>query len=310
MRLILYDGDTVRTLAFLLIALPAAAGTMYEDRRAGVAFSAPDGWIEVPTPPVPEGAESDADAAVIPVVRYEAAEPASDGTLSRFEAVLIRADDPAAAFEKWAGDTWRDFEITDRRDLGGGKAFTATISGGRAYGAVMTSGKRAAGLLLAGGPDSKDAALIAATGTWVFSDPDPAAPLRIPPGWKATETLHYRIRYQGDDDTAREVGRHLEAISAEMRRVLPLESPDAPRRSLDVRLFRNDREFQAYAAANGIEGAEAYFSPAQNELVAHMDEKTPDLTFHILYHEETHQYLRDVLGRKTTVPIWLDEGLA
>jgi hypothetical protein len=301
------------TCCLLLAASRAHAGTLYEDKRAGVAFTAPDGWIEVPTPPVPEGADGEDAGPVVPVVRYEAAEAASDGTLGRFEVFLVRASSAEAAsreFERHAERTWRDFEISERRDLGGGRAFSATVSGGKSFGAVLASGDRFAAILLTGGPDTTDAPLIAATGTFLWLDPDPAAALRVPPGWKARETQHYRIRYSGDDDFAANVGRHLEAISAELRRVLPLEPPGADRRALDVRLFRNEREFEAYAAMNGVHGAQAYFSPAQRELVAFMDDRSPDRTFHVLYHEATHQYLRDALGPGVRIPIWLDEGLA
>ncbi|MBI2922791.1 MAG: DUF1570 domain-containing protein [Planctomycetes bacterium] len=301
----------MRILAFALLSSVALADAAYEDRRAGVTFSAPDGWIEVPTPPVPEDVEEDADGPT-PVVRYQASEPDGDGMLARIDVFLLRAgtaDEAAKELEGWASETWRGFEVLERNELGSGRTLNARIDGGKAFAAIMASGSRHAAIFLAGGPSQTDAPIIRATGTWLFLDPDPAAPLRIPPGWKASETQHYRLRFQGDDDFAREVGRHLEAISAELRRILPLEVPGGDRRSLDVRLFSNAREFAAYASANGVEGAEAYFSPAQNELVAHMDERSPDRTFHVLYHEATHQYLRDVLGRKTRIPIWLDEGL-
>lgn len=297
-------------LALLLAAAAAAAGPLFEDPRAGVAFPSPDGWTEVPTPPVPDDAEP-SDSPLSPLVRFQASRAAADGTLSRLDVFLVRAkslEDAQAAVEDSLGASWRGFKVSERRDLGSARSFSAAVDGGRAFGAVLQDGKRFAAIVLVGGEDTTDAAVIAATGAWAWSRPDPAAPLRVPPGWKARETQHYRIRYSGDDDFAAEVGRHLEAISAELRRVLPLETPGADRRSLDVRLFANEREFAAYAALNGIQGAEAYFSPAQRELVAHMDERSPARTFHVLYHEATHQYLRDVLGR-VTIPIWLDEGL-
>jgi hypothetical protein len=285
---------------------------MFDDPRAGVAFPTPDGWTEVPTPPVPDDAEP-SDSPLTPLVRFQASRPASDGTLARLDVFFVRAaslEEAQKAFERAMQETWKGFEVSERRDLGSAKSFTATVDGGKAFGALVQDGKRFAGILLAGGADTTDAPVIAATGTWAWSKPDPGAPLRVQPGWKARETQHYRIRYSGDDDFAAEVGRHLEAISAELRRVLPLELPGSARRELDVRIFGNAREFEAYAALNGVSGAEAYFSPAQRELVAHMDEKAPDHTFHVLYHEATHQYLRDVLGKGVRIPIWMDEGLS
>ncbi|MEK7468370.1 MAG: DUF1570 domain-containing protein [Planctomycetota bacterium] len=297
--------------AFLLISA-ATAGPMFDDPRAGVAFPTPDGWTEVPTPPVPDDAEP-SDSPLTPLVRFQSSRPAADGTLARLDVFFVRAsslDEAQKAFERGMQDSWRGFEVSERRDLGSAKSFSAKIEGGKAFGAVVQDGKRFAGILLAGGGDTTDAPVIAATGTWAWSRPDPDAPLRVQPGWKARETQHYRIRYAGDDDFAAEVGRHLEAISTELRRVLPLEVPGTSRRAFDVRLFGNEREFEAYAALNGVNGAEAYFSPAQGELVAHMDGRAPERTFHVLYHEATHQYLRDALGKGVRIPIWLDEGLA
>lgn len=295
------------------LSLAATAGPMFEDARTGVAFPTPDGWTEIPTPPVPEDDQKIDAAPVFPLVRFQASRPGANGTLSRFDVFIVRADTPEEAarqFERAAGDAWQGFEISERRELGSGSAFTAKISGGRAFGAIVQDGKRFAALLLAGGDEATDAPIIAATGTWTWSKPDPAAPLRVPPGWKARETEHYRLRFSCDGEFAANVGRHLEAVSAEMRRLLPIETPGAARRALDVRVFANAREFQAYAALNGVEGAEAYFSPAQGELVVHFDERHPDHTFHVLSHEATHQYLRDALGRGVRIPIWLDEGLA
>ncbi len=298
-------------LATLVLISAAAAGPMFEDPRAGVAFPTPDGWTEVPTPPVPDDSEP-SDSPLTPLVRFQASRPAPDGTLARLDVFLVRArslEDAQTAFEDAMKETWRGFDVTDRRDLGGAKSLAATVDGGKAFGAVLQDGKRFAAMLLAGGADTTDAPVIAATGTWAWSRPDPDAPLRIPPGWKVRETQHYRIRYSGGDDDAAEVGRHLEAISVELRRLLPLEIPGTARRAFDVRLFQNEREFEAYAALNGVQGAEAYFSPAQRELVAHMDERSREHTFHVLYHEATHQYLRDALGKGVRIPIWLDEGL-
>ncbi|MCE9583611.1 MAG: DUF1570 domain-containing protein [Planctomycetes bacterium] len=298
-------------LLVFTLAAAATAGPMFEDQRAGVAFPTPDGWTEVPTPPVPEDA-APSDSPLTPLVRFQSTRPAADGSLARFDVFLVRAstaDDAEHAFEKELSSTWRGFEISERRELGSARTFSGKVDGGKAFGTLLQDGKRFAALFLAGSDDATDAPLISATGTWAWSRPDPGAPLRIPPGWKVRETEHYRIRFAGDDDFAAQVGKHLEAISTELRRLLPLEIPGATRRTLDVRIFANTREFQAYAALNGVEGAEAYFSPAQRELVAHMDEKAPERTFHVLYHEATHQYLREVLGKGVSIPIWLDEGL-
>ncbi|NUN48416.1 MAG: DUF1570 domain-containing protein [Candidatus Brocadiae bacterium] len=297
-------------LALLLLALPAAAGPIFEDRRAGVAFAPPDRWTEIPTPPVPEGDEAGDGLAVL--ARFEADAPGRDGTIGRFEVVLFESDSAVRARDALiahARASWRGFGAAEPEEIAGGAGFRAEIEGGQAVGAVVSNGRRHAGLLLVGGERLETTPLVSAAGTLAWSDPDASAPLRVQPGWKARETRNYRIRYSGDDDFAAEVGRHLESISAELRRVLPLTPHDGARRSLDVRIFRNEKEFEAYASINGVRGAEAYFSPAQNELVAHMDESSPDRTFHVLYHEATHQYLRDALGKGVTIPIWLDEGL-
>src|SRR5687768_13364624 len=131
-------------LTFLLVAAAAAAAPPFEDKRAGVAFSPPDRWTEVPTPPVPENAD-DAAEDLTPVVRYQAADAASDGTLHRLDVFLLRATTASEAEKDlvdWAENAWRDFRIQEWRDLGSGRSFTATLSGGRAYGALLSSGSR------------------------------------------------------------------------------------------------------------------------------------------------------------------------
>lgn len=134
----------------------------------------------------------------------------------------------------------------------------------------------------------------------------------LPPGWGSFQTAHYDIQYDTDDEFARELGKHLEAILVEYQRRFPMDPKTGGwSERFTVKVFKKKEAFDSYAEANGVTGAAAYFSPAQNELVCY---KTVDegrkKTFHIIYHEASHQYLHLYMGRDVQIPIWLNEGVA
>ncbi len=142
----------------------------------------------------------------------------------------------------------------------------------------------------------------------------------LPTGWKVHMTPHYEVQYNCDDDFAKQVGKHLEAILKEYMRRWPMEATlddqtgklsDGVIRRFTVKVFKTNEEFNSYASANGVGGAAAYFSPMQDELVAYKTtDQGKDKTFHILYHEASHQYLHLYMGREVDLPIWLNEGVA
>ncbi len=139
----------------------------------------------------------------------------------------------------------------------------------------------------------------------------------LPSGWKLHSTPNYDVQYNTDDGFAKECGRHLEAILKEYKKRFPMElsmdenGPAPVQRRFTVKCFKQQGEFNSYAAANGVSGAAAYFSPSQNELVCY---KTTDQgkkkSFHILYHEASHQYIHLYMGEEVDIPIWLNEGVA
>jgi hypothetical protein len=139
----------------------------------------------------------------------------------------------------------------------------------------------------------------------------------LPSGWKMFQTPNYDIQYETDETFAKECGKHLEAILKEYQRRFPMErsmdenGPAPEVRRFTVKCFKSRETFNSYAAANGVSGAAAYFSPAQNELVCY---KTVDegkkKSFHILYHEASHQYIHLYMGEEVDIPIWLNEGVA
>ena len=66
--------------------------------------------------------------------------------------------------------------------------------------------------------DKPDDDFLASIKTFVFLNEDQRTKLArnsagaLPPGWKSLETPHYDIQYDCEDDFARELGKHLEAI--------------------------------------------------------------------------------------------------
>ena len=80
---------------------------------------------------------------------------------------------------------------------------------------------------------------------------------------------------------------------------------------MTVKLFKDSDTFNSYAAANGVGGAAAYFSPMQNELCGYKTtSQGKQLSIHIMYHEAMHQYLHALFGEEVRIPIWLNEGMA
>ncbi len=142
--------------------------------------------------------------------------------------------------------------------------------------------------------------------------------------WGAHLTENYTIQYNTGKEYAEEAGRHLEAILALYRKTFPVRAGmQFPR--FVVKLFHDREGFLRYG---GMEGAAAYFSPAQGELVGYKTSAQKEVklaetgetfalgeggeeTFHIMYHEAYHQYMHVYIGRAGDVepPSWFNEGM-
>ena len=141
--------------------------------------------------------------------------------------------------------------------------------------------------------------------------------------WNVHMTDRYTIEYQTKKEFAEKLGKELEQIY----RLYQVAIPSAKtQQRCRVKLFDCEEDFQYYGQAPG---AAAYWSPAQEEIVAYRfeggkvtldskeemtvtEERTPEqTTFSILYHECFHQYMYYLMGRDRDVyvPSWLNEGM-
>jgi len=141
--------------------------------------------------------------------------------------------------------------------------------------------------------------------------------------WGVHQTEKYTIEYQTKKEFAEKLGKELEQIYRLYQVAIPSAKTNQRCR---VKLFDCQEDFQYYGQAPG---AAAYWSPAQEEIVAYRfeggkvvldskeemtvtEERTPEqTTFSILYHECFHQYMYYLMGRRRQVyvPSWLNEGM-
>lgn len=149
------------------------------------------------------------------------------------------------------------------------------------------------------------------------------------PGWSRLETPHYTIHYNTPKNRAELLGKHLEAILNLYMQTIG--SPDHKFRCT-VRFFNTQEEFEFYGKLGP--GVAAYYSPAQQEIVAYrypekenkikMSEtketvtlpksadKNDEPTFRIIYHEAFHQFCDEFFrsfDREVKVPSWFNEGM-
>ncbi len=292
----------------------------YVNAEYGFAFLPPSGWEGIPAPKEVNEQFRGADRFRV-IVRYQRRTGAAelldviriDDAPNLDAAVALYRKEPSLGHEA-------PFTLKPAR-LGGQPGATFFHSGRNGSG--VTVGLTAAygeayALRFVAASDKPDKDFLESIKTFVFLNDDQRAKLarsgrtgELPPGWKAFRTAHYEIQHDCEDDFARELGRHLEAILTEYRRRFPMDFDEAAGDRFTVKAFRKQEAFESYASANGVTGAAAYFSPSQNELVCY---KTVDQgrrkTFHILYHEASHQYLHLYMGGDVDIPIWLNEGVA
>jgi hypothetical protein len=330
--------------------LPASAQAKtqpYVDSDNGVAFMPPEKWKCIPTPKESKYAEWAAEEKLKMLAKWSAPQPDADNYSQDLELFLIKdAKDLDAALKAYSDDRsrWgREFEIKKQQDIliqgkHKGKWLLAD-AGGRGFAymvAILCDGTKAFAMEFTGGMNRAEKAMpdrLKVVMTWQFLSEKDIEKIRKAgtkplPGWNVHKTEHYDIQYNCDRDFAVTVGKHLEAILLEYQKFFPLDSfgggpvtvegqedkPSTQKTTLDrmtVKLFGKDEEFQSYAAANGVGGAAAYFSPMQNELCGYKTvSQGKKLSIHIMYHEAMHQYLHALFGEDVRIPIWLNEGMA
>jgi len=133
----------------------------------------------------------------------------------------------------------------------------------------------------------------------------------------------YLIEYATRKEFAEKLAKEVDQIFRLYKVTIPT-GKNPPR--CRIKLFDEEEDFQYYGQAYG---AAAYWSPAQEEIVAYRfegrevtldsketmtiaEERTPEqTTFSILYHECFHQYMFYLMGRDRDVyvPSWLNEGM-
>ncbi|MBI5365930.1 MAG: DUF1570 domain-containing protein, partial [Planctomycetes bacterium] len=312
------------------------------DVKYGITLIPPDGWKTIPAPKEYNEQFRSAQAAQVNLVQsFQASQPDAenylvsldvlslgatpdlDGALAIFYAVeneinrKFFVDEAKPAREKVGGQAAAWLELTAQT---GFKRLIEVVHGyGEGFALVFCCSRRHA--------DRKAGEFHATARTFAFLNDDQIAKLAGRPGgasaltagWSSLQTAHYEIEYNCDRPFAELMGRHLEGILKEYQRRFPLDLDAAAREAGDrkgytrftVKAFKTYDEFAAYAAANDVSGAAAYFSPAQNELVCF---KTTDwgkkLTLNIMYHEASHQYIHLYMGGRVDIPTWLDEGVA
>ena len=142
--------------------------------------------------------------------------------------------------------------------------------------------------------------------------------------WKTVETAHYRIEFNCDEEFARKLGMHLEAILNVYQTFWPRQMPKTKFRAKCL------SSIEGYHKYGGPWGSAGYYSKYQKELVTYKDtELHPvrsretgevfeiqigepgEISFNIMYHEAFHQYASLYAGenRDVDVPSWFGEGI-
>ena len=144
----------------------------------------------------------------------------------------------------------------------------------------------------------------AARGTQPLASPDTF-------DWQVHETDRFDIYYfpalADDLERVEDLAeRAYELVSSELAHELSFNVP------LVLFKTRSDFEQQGIAPGARLTGARSFSEPQRNRVVILVDEAPENLGYRIT-HEVTHIFMFDIIPRsptQTTVPVWLDEGLA
>lgn len=142
-----------------------------------------------------------------------------------------------------------------------------------------------------------------------LGEPDYRAGVRVAlvGGWSATDTEHYIIVHNTDDEAlVRRVGDDIEDLRAFLVRRFPSQ-----REGPTVATVRICRDRDDYLVYGGRPDAAGYFNADAEELVLYEQEASRGRgerwTFEVLYHEAFHQYIHHSVGGLGPHP-WFDEG--
>lgn len=127
------------------------------------------------------------------------------------------------------------------------------------------------------------------------------------PTLKQYDCRHYRIHSELDEPLTSELTRRLDAMYEEYDRRLAEFLQNQPRQRLEVYLFQNRDDYQAFTGITH-ENSGGVFIPSRHLLAAYLNEQGRDALRRTLQHEAFHQFADQTLG--PNIPAWLNEGLA
>ncbi|MBI2923004.1 MAG: DUF1570 domain-containing protein [Planctomycetes bacterium] len=338
----------VLALAFAIPAPAQAKAQPFIDLDNGIAVMPPDKWKCIPTPKEMKYQWLEEEKVKM-IAKWEAPQADADNYSVGAELNIIRdTKDLDAAIKEYTSNQTRggrEFDIKKQQDfMIAGKlkarwvlAHVPSRSGSFGYlVAFFSDGEKAFAMefhMSAARIEKKIPDWMKNFQSFKFLNEKEIAALAkikppLLPGWQVHKTKNYDIQFNCPKAFAVLVGNHMEAILLEYQKYFPLDSfggspaliegkenqPVSQKTTLErmtVKMFNTNDEFQSYANSNGVGGAAAYFSPAQNELVGYMTkDQGKDLSIHIMYHEAMHQYLHALFGEEVRIPIWLNEGMA
>lgn len=159
---------------------------------------------------------------------------------------------------------------------------------------------------------------------------------KVPDGWVVHNTKNYHIQSQCGPEKAKRLGEHMEVMNAVYRRMFKVDKTGGVKLQT-IKLFVDAKAFHAYGAP---QGAGAYYSPGDREMVCYDTGKWSDedpksapatgpetarerlarrmgdfedmMKMDILgcaAHEGWHQYYHWMVVSRVDLPSWINEGM-
>jgi hypothetical protein len=121
----------------------------------------------------------------------------------------------------------------------------------------------------------------------------------------------YKLTTDVDRELARDICRHMDAVSAEYARIFAA-IPSRRAKSYPLYVFKRQSDYMSFLDDNGVDGAGSggmFFDRwLSSALTTYIGEREIARVYHILRHEGFHQFARSKFG--TNLPAWANEGLA
>jgi hypothetical protein len=153
---------------------------------------------------------------------------------------------------------------------------------------------------------------------------------KVPDGWVVHNTRNYHIQSQCGLEKAKRLGEHMEVMNVVYRRMFKPDKDGAKLQT--IKLFKDAKAFRGYGAPDG---AAAYYSPGEREMVCYDTGKWSDETAPAVpvtgagprrarsrfedmmkmdllgcaAHEGWHQYYHWLVVSRVALPSWINEGM-